>query len=260
MANSRDPGVKSADRTIDLLEFLGRSQQPPTFAELSRDLAIPKSSLFHLLSSLARRGYVEQVATRGGYRLGPAVVDLARDVLNPDTVTARVEPLIRELSAVLNETCGFYQRFGDFAELTSASSAWHPLRIEMPLGRLMPLYAASHGRVLLTEFDDEQIDAYVARTAFESFTPYTIKSGDELKERIEEIRRLGYGQSSGEFAIGIMSIAVGLREEGRLLGSLGVILPTARHSEAFEQEARRQLLAAASRFERGCSGRVLSVG
>ena len=250
MAQSRDSGVKSADRTLDLLEFVAQAQSPPSFAELSRSLGIPKSSLFHLLATLSCRGYVEQVMARGGYRLGPAVLELARHVFNPDTVLARVRPLIRELSGALNETVGFYEMRGDYAELMVTSSAWHPLRIEMPLGRMMPLYAASNGRVLLAQLTDEQISAYLARVTFEAFTPATKGSADELKHEVATIRRTGFAESHGEFAVGIMSIAMALREHGRVVGSIGVILPTPRFTKAFGREIRRQMLAAASRFER----------
>src|SRR5665213_3101583 len=253
MAQERSPGVKSADRTMDLLEFVAKALEPPSFADLSGALDIPKSSLFHLLRALSNRGYVEQVTPRGGYRLGPTVLELARHVFNPDGVASRVGPLIDELSAALNETAGFYEMHGDYAELTVASSAQHPLRIDMPLGRLMPLYAASNGRVLLAQLSDAQLDAYVARIAFEAFTPATINSAEALKREIGLIRRSGVAESNGEFAVGIMSIAMALREHGRVVGSIGVILPTARYTKAFGREARRQLMAAVSRFERACA-------
>lgn len=250
MVQERNPGVKSADRTLDLLEFVAKSPEPPSFADISAGLRIPKSSLFHLLRALSNRGYVEQVAARGGYRLGPTVLELARQVYNPEGVTERVGPLIDELSVALNETSGFYEMHGDHAELTVASSASHPLRIDMPLGRLMPLYAASNGRVLLAQLTDAEIDAYIGRTTFEAFTPATIGSAEALRAEIGLIRRNGFAESNGEFAVGIMSIAMALREHGRVVGSIGMILPTARYTKAFGRRARRELLAAVSRFER----------
>ena len=182
------------------------------------------------------------------------VLELARHVFNPNAVAVRVGPLIDELSAALNETSGFYEMHGDYAELTVASSAWHPLRIEMPLGRLMPLYAASNGRVLLAQLTDAQIDAYIARTAFEAFTPTTINSAETLKRDVAHIRRTGISETHGQFAVGIMSIAMALREHGQVVGSIGVIMPTPRYTKAFGLEVRRQLMAAVSRFERASEG------
>ena len=246
----REPGVKSADRTMDLLEFVAKATQPPSFADLSGALDIPKSSLFHLLRVLSNRGYIEQVSMRGGYRLGPTVLELARHVLSPHGVAARVEVLLAELSDILNETSGFYEMHGDHAELTVASAASHPLRIDMPLGRLMPLYAASNGRVLLAQLTDAQVEAYIARTVFEVFTPSTLNSADALRREIAHIRRTGFAESHGEFAVGIMSIAMALREHGKVVGSIGVIMPTARYTKAIGREARRLMTAAVARFER----------
>ena len=252
MAQRRDPGAKSADRALDLLEHVARSTRPPSFADLSEALDIPKSSLFHLLHSLSRRGYLEQVRARGGYRLGAAVADLARQAGSPDSVIGVVRPLVGELSAALNETCGFYERRGDFAELRAASSAVHSLRIEMPLGRMLPLYAASNGRVILAKMTDPEVEAYIARTAFERFTPNTLTSPDELRRQITQIRQTGFSHTRGEFAAGITSIAVGVAHAGRMIGSIGVMMPIARYADAVGLEARRQLLTAACRFERAC--------
>ncbi len=252
MAPKRNPGVKSADRTLELLEFVAKALEPPTFADLATGLDIPKSSLFHLLHSLSHRGYLEQVKARGGYRLGPAVVELARHVAISDDVAALIRPLVGGLSRALNETSGFYEPRGDHVELTVASPVLHPLQIDVSPGRMMPLYGASNGRVILAQFSDEELAAYIARTTFEAFTPATLRSAADLRRDIESIRRTGFSESRGEFAVGIMSIAVALRRGGQVLGSIGVILPIARHTEEFGHEARRQLLAAAQRFERTC--------
>ena len=68
------PAVKSASRVLRSLESLGESKQPLSFLELSRDLKIPKSSLFHLLADLTARGYVERMPdisrTRSARRSG----------------------------------------------------------------------------------------------------------------------------------------------------------------------------------------------
>ena len=250
MAPRRNPGVKSADRTMELLEFVAKSPHAPTFADMAKGLDIPNSSLFHLLHSLSNRGYLEQVKARGGYRLGPAVAELARHMFNPDDVVAVARPLVGELSNALNETSGFYEVRGDHAELMVASPALHPLRIDVSRGRMVPLYAASNGRVILAQFSDDQLAAYLARTSFEAFTSDTLRTPDELRQEIESIRETGFSETRGQFAMGIMSIAMAVRWGGEVVGSIGVMLPIARHTEEFGQMARRQLLTTVLRLER----------
>src|SRR3954470_20537108 len=102
MQASRSFNVKSAARVLDLLEALG-SGPPQSFAELSDRLGIPKSSLFHLLNTLAARGYVEQAPeARRAYRLGPSVIDLGQHDTRPDGLADGVRLLVRELSTALD--------------------------------------------------------------------------------------------------------------------------------------------------------------
>src|SRR5258708_12406018 len=62
--------VKSADRTIELLELLAGYSEPLTLSEIHRRLAYPKSSLFVLLRTLVARGWVETDRRGTGYSIG----------------------------------------------------------------------------------------------------------------------------------------------------------------------------------------------
>ena len=54
---ARPNAVKSADRTVELLEVLSASDRPLTLTELHRELSYPKSSLYMLLQTLVARGW-----------------------------------------------------------------------------------------------------------------------------------------------------------------------------------------------------------
>ncbi len=246
----RDAGVKSAERTLDLLERIALDSQPATFAELSEGLGIPKSSLFHLLGTLSRRGYVEQTGVRGGYRLGSAAFDLAQNAFSPNGVVARLQPLMRELTADLDCTVGYYEMRGDFIELMSASSARHARRIDIPLARVAPLYSSSWGKALLSDQPDGLIDGYIARTPFRAYSPTTLRTGEALKAEIAEIRRTGFATSRGEFDVGVSTVSMLLRQGSQAVGALGVAASTASYDPAFDAEAKRLLLAAAEHFGR----------
>src|SRR5262247_1057439 len=97
--------VKSATRTLDILEFVVGCGRPVSAAEIAASLAIPVSSLSYLLGTLVERGYL----VRSGrlHSPGPA---LSR--LNPNEAGARladrVYPVVRSVSLQLNETVSFF--------------------------------------------------------------------------------------------------------------------------------------------------------
>ena len=52
MKPKSDAAVKSANRALDILEYVADAAEPPTFSRLLADLHVPRSSLFHLLNNL----------------------------------------------------------------------------------------------------------------------------------------------------------------------------------------------------------------
>src|SRR3546814_16066677 len=108
--------VKSADRVLNLLELLAFTPTAQSFTELSQALAIPKSSLFQLLKNLLNRGYVRQDEDTGRYLLGDKVRDLVTK-RGPRPLEEVVAPHLAAACRDLNETCAFYKRVGDQAQV-----------------------------------------------------------------------------------------------------------------------------------------------
>ena len=78
--------VKSADRTVDLLELLSRTSEPLTLSEIQRALSYPKSSLFVLLRTLVARGWVETDRRGTGYSIGVRALLVGTSYLDRDPV------------------------------------------------------------------------------------------------------------------------------------------------------------------------------
>ena len=60
--------VKSAERTIVILEYLSSSPEARSLREITHDLDLPRASAYALLTTLLQRGWVEY--SDGRYRLG----------------------------------------------------------------------------------------------------------------------------------------------------------------------------------------------
>ncbi|WP_439595392.1 IclR family transcriptional regulator [Falsiroseomonas sp.] len=64
----REGFVKSAQRTLEVLELFAGTHRAATVAEVARDLGYPQSSTSILLADLARLGYLEQDSESRAYR------------------------------------------------------------------------------------------------------------------------------------------------------------------------------------------------
>jgi DNA-binding IclR family transcriptional regulator len=231
--------VKSADRVFDLLEFVSDAPEPPGFSQLLAGLGIPRSSLFHLLNNLLARGYLVQAAS-GGYRLGPAVRRLAERLAGPSLATL-VQPFLRQLSADLNETAGFYVRACDMVETLASVAGNQPLAFTMRVGVRAPLYAVSAGKVLLAQLPAGEFAAYLARVAFEPITPATLRSTAMLADQIAAARADGFAYSRDEFTPGITGIAIAVGDRDGVIGALNLAVPSVRFTPEREAAFRREL-------------------
>ena len=173
MKLSSSSAVKSLDRGLDILEYVGACPEPPSFSQLLGDLGIPRSSLFHLLTNLLARGFLEREQKTERYRLGVGVVGLARRVRKP-SLGDRVTPFLRQLSAEVSETCGFYVQVADSVEVVASAISTQALSYTMKVGMNAPLYAVSAGKIVLAELHLEELSRYLARVTFAPVTPRTV--------------------------------------------------------------------------------------
>jgi len=241
-AKGESSSVKSATRTLDILEFVVGSGRAVSAAEVALALAIPVSSLSYLLGTLVERGYL----TRNGrlHSPGPA---LSR--LNPSPgstqLSDRVYPTVRSLSRQLNETVSFFVRQGYEMEAIAGEVAPQALRYTIEVGRQVPLHAFAAGKAILAALDEGDLADYFNFATRAAFTPHTFTSEPDLRRELDEIRRTGIARTIEEFTPGIIGIGHAVHSGHALIGAISVAIPVARTSPELEERAGTLLTHAA---------------
>jgi IclR family transcriptional regulator, acetate operon repressor len=83
--------VKSAERTMDVLELLAANPRPLPTMTIARRCGIPKSSTYHLLNALRGRGFVAYHEEQRSWSIGDRAREISRDA-----------PTIAEIVSVLD--------------------------------------------------------------------------------------------------------------------------------------------------------------
>jgi IclR family transcriptional regulator, acetate operon repressor len=244
MKLSQTSAVKSLDRGLDILEYVAGCSEPPSFSQLMGTLGIPRSSLFHLLTNLLSRNFLERDPKTDRYRLGAEVVEIARKVRKP-SLNDRITPILHQLSAEVSETCGFYVQVMDSVEVAASAISTQALSYTMKVGMHAPLYAVSAGKIVLSELSSEELSQYLARVALGPVTPNTVRSKRRLKKEIQSVKTTGFAYSREEFTLGITAIATAVRSEATFYGAINLAVPTARFTPDREAGFRETLRRAA---------------
>jgi IclR family transcriptional regulator, acetate operon repressor len=252
MKLSQTSAVKSLDRGLDILEYVARCAEPPSFSQLMGSLSIPRSSLFHLLTNLLSRNFLERDPKTERYRLGGKVVEIVRKAQRP-SLGDQVTPLLHQLSLEAKETSGFYVQIADSVEVIASAISTQALTYTMRVGMTAPLYAVSAGKIVLSEMTPTQLTEYLARASFARVTPDTICSKSRLRKEIRKIKATDFAYSREEFTVGITAIATAVRTGSKFHGAINLAVPTARFTPDRDAEFREALRWAARMIAREIS-------
>ena len=139
---------KIVERTLDFLELFAREKRPLSLSDISRLLTIPVSSCHDVLQALQDRGFIYEIAPRGGYYPTLRLYELGKLITENDPVVLRADLVLRELRNTLDETVLLAKATGMSATYLLTFEPSHPLRFQLrpatPSPACTPRRAAWH--------------------------------------------------------------------------------------------------------------------
>jgi DNA-binding IclR family transcriptional regulator len=218
--------VKSADRTLEILEALAASGRR-TLGELARDLGIPKSSLHGILRTMAQRNWVETDATGTRFALGLRALQVGSAYLDADDVVGLLSGVLDDLAATFGETVHLGRLDGADVVYIAKRESVHPLRLFSAIGRRLPAHATALGKALLAERRDDELDR-ILPWPLPRLTRYTIVEPADLRRELAEIRERGYAVDHEENTDGIVCVARAVPVRGPASDAISLSVPAAR--------------------------------
>ncbi|MFI9582673.1 IclR family transcriptional regulator [Streptomyces sp. NPDC052236] len=250
-ARSLDPGgvrsVKSADRTITLLEYLSAAETPRSLRNVTTDLGIPRASAYALLTTLVRTGWVSTDGSGSGFQLGIRALRAGASYVEHDDVVRRAQPVMNNLSEQLGETIHLARLDGHEIVYLATCVSRHSLAVVSRPGRRLPCWATGLGKAILSQRPWEEVDALLPQT-LTARTENTITSRERLRESLVEIAQRGCSIDEQESTLGLRCFAVPLRFGGAVNEALSCSVPIVRLDEARERNILALLLQARERI------------
>ena len=248
-ATGSQAGVKSALRTLDLIEFVVARPSGVVAQEIANALDIPMSSLSYLLATLVERGYLR----REGRQYVPGEgLDRLRAPSAGLSLIDRARPLLKALRSQLNETATLFRLVGWEAEAVLTETAGQPLRYSIDVGARAPLHAVAAGKIFLSMMSDEQLDRYFAEVSLNGYTEHTIRKRAQLMKALETVRKTGIASARNEFTQGITAFGTALHSGADAPMAVSVASPSTRMTPELEARIAAALGQAAQALKPGC--------
>ena len=223
-------GPQLLERTFSILRLFSAEQPEWTTTEAARACDLPVPTVYRILSSLERHGFVSRDEVSKRFRLGAAALELgrqARAVMDLRSVSLPVlGRLVRETGETALLTALNVER--DRSVCLERVESTNALRLSVEPGRQMPLHAGASQKALLAFMPEQELDA-VMSSPLERLCISTLTDTDALREDVAGIRQRGWATSYEETNLGVWGIAITLLD-GRddVVAAVGLAGPRVR--------------------------------
>lgn len=216
-------------RAMRVLFLFEEGNETITAQDVAARLDVTRSTAYRYLQSLRSLELIWPSSQGKGYRLGPAVLRLARTARKGGGVLETIQPVMRQLADDVNEVVLLQRRFGQHVVCIEREEADHVLRLTYEPGQVLSVNASASGRVLLAWEPENEIRAIVDQLDFRAFTTTTITSPTRFLKELESVRRNGFAVSRGELDEVVVGIAAPVRDlHDDVIGCLSVAAAASR--------------------------------
>ncbi|MEU8530347.1 MULTISPECIES: IclR family transcriptional regulator [Streptomyces] len=250
MSTGGDSGgaqVKSAVRTVELLEYFADRPGMHTLASVQQAVGYPKSSLYMLLRTLVELGWVETDATGTRYGIGVRALLVGAAYLDGDEVVAAARPTLDRLSDDTTETIHLARLDGTSVVYLATRQSQHHLRPFTRVGRRLPAHSTALGKALLATHTDEQVRRMLPER-LTAVTEHTVTDRERLIEELALVREQGYAVDREENTLGLRCFGIAIPYRTPARDAVSCSVPVARLAPGHEQLIKDALFDARDRL------------
>lgn len=195
--------VPAVERAIIILQLLAQEPEGLTISQITQRLAVPKSTIFTILTTLKQYRLVERVEETGQFRLGMELFTLGSTVVERLNVRSVAYPALKRLA----QETGLTTHLGimDQGEVIYIEKieGRGPIKISSAVGRRMDVHCTALGKAMLAQLPEVELQLIFNDRALPQRTPNTITSWEALRTDLARTRERGYSFDDEENELGI---------------------------------------------------------
>ena len=211
--------------------------------EIANRCHLHKSTVYRLLKTAEKAGFIIRDAYNRRYLLGPLITEIASNPYVPheQLVLCAIKEM-NSISEYTRESIGLHVLTGFHnMMLIHEIPTTHDLRIVTKNRINSDLHAGASSKALLSLLNGRILNMVLNTLDFTPLTPNSITDVVELKQQLQQIRQLGYAIDFSEVFEGIMCISAPIRTYS-LPAAMGILGPENRIKPRMEDYVNRLLV------------------
>ena len=238
--------MPAVTRALSLLDRLAQQREPMSLAQLTSELALPKSSVHGLCNTLMSFGYLRRQLD-GAFLIGPRVMSLAEAFVSGTDVAQEFAALWADAGTAPEETVVLSVLSGTEALYVAVRNSARPLGLAFNVGMRLPAYLSGSGKAMLAHLDTDALRKLFAAGLSTHLTRKGPRDVDGLLKELALTRKRGYSVDDETVREGVYSFGAPVFDAGgRAVAGVAVCINKAllgadrgeRHREAVLKVAR----------------------
>ena len=218
------PLVPAVTRALTLLDRLALRREPMSLAQLTTELALPKSSVHGLCNTLMSFGYLRRQPD-GAFLIGPRVMSLAEAFVSGTDVAREFNALWADVGAAPEETIVLSVLSGADALYVAVRNSARPLGLAFNVGMRLPAYLSGSGKAMLAQRDTVEVRELLAAAPLAQLTRRGPSDIETLMKELAATRKRGYSVDDGAVREGVYAFGAPVFDAtGRAVAGVAVCL------------------------------------
>ncbi len=252
--------VPAARDTLRIITYLAGHSGPVRASTITRDLALPRSSVYHLLRVMQDEGFVVHSPEHQGYALSSLISEIGSSVLASNTLARLAGPVLERLVAETRLPLVAHLGVLQHADVVYASKVSAPRApaVVTSIGVRLPAHLTATGRAMLAALPAAQFSAIYSPDAE---LPTRTTSGPTdvpgLQALMTDARERGWAVEDGDINLDYASVASAvLDHNGYPAASVGLTFRRSIVDDAEWSRLGRAVRSAADALTRRIRGRL----
>ncbi len=241
--------IGAVDRALRLL-LLFRDRPTVRIVDAARELDTAPSTVHRLLAMLMAHGFVTRDIDSQAYVLGEVLADIGVQAINQRDFVDLARPFMSDLVARFGETTNLGVLRRRDVLFVAEVEADHMVRIGNQVGRRIPAFHSSIGRVLLAELPIARVRELYPETRLLNPANDVVIDRADLEADLQRVRALGHATNDEPKSLDFVSIAVPLHSQGRAIAGLAIAAPLSRVAKGWRERALAELRDCAKSIEK----------
>ncbi|NLK65584.1 MAG: IclR family transcriptional regulator [Tissierellia bacterium] len=221
---------QSVEKTLQIIEIMAESRQALRLQDIALKVDMPASTVLRLVNTLVSSGYANQDPITLKYSLSLKFALIGSLVSSQINIRNIAHPYLIELSERCKESvCLAIEQDMEVVYLDVIDSPDGMLKITQRIGKVAPLHSTAVGKIMMLNYDSEQLNKFIELKGLTALTPNTITNKEDLIKELKKIKGQGYALDDEECELGARCIAVGIKDySGKYIGGISVSGPITR--------------------------------